>query len=81
MKPNNILGYIHLQCDVLSAMSECLGNIPDQLFDRITQKDFAEPSNFIKGAYICCYLVANGNQPITLLNGLVEVAVNNCNGG
>ncbi|KAL5004639.1 hypothetical protein ScPMuIL_018095 [Solemya velum] len=67
------------ECDILSAMSECLGNIPDQLFDRITHRDFAETGNFIKGAYICCYLVANGKQPITLLNGLIEATVNNCN--
>ena len=64
------------QPDLLRAMAECLTGVPDEVFDSITVDDYSSGSCTLRGLFIGCYLVARGNQPITLLNGLIDSAMN-----
>ncbi|XP_070176499.1 focadhesin-like [Littorina saxatilis] len=58
------------------AMGECLACVPDEIFDSITVEDYMSGKCTLRGFFIGCYLVARGNQPITLLNGLIDSAMN-----
>ncbi|KAL8620364.1 hypothetical protein ACOMHN_060273 [Nucella lapillus] len=64
-------------CPVLyRGMAECLAAVPDEIFDSITAEDYASGTCSVRALFIGCCLVARGNQPITLLNGLIDSAMN-----
>lgn len=61
---------------VYGCMAECLASVPDDIFDSITANDYRSGFCCLRGFYVGCYLVAGGSQPITLLNGLIDTAMN-----
>ncbi|XP_060554387.1 focadhesin-like [Ruditapes philippinarum] len=62
--------------DVLINLAECLRNIPDSLLDKITTGDCTCKDSVTRGTFIRSFLVANGNQPITLLNSCIDATFN-----
>lgn len=62
--------------ELYRGMVECLASVPDEIFDNITLADFTPGACSVRGFFIGCCLVAHGNQPITLLNGLIDNAMN-----
>ncbi|OWF34881.1 focadhesin-like isoform X2 [Mizuhopecten yessoensis] len=69
------------QVPVLCLVADCLGNLPDDLFDKITGEDFLYDASHSKGCLVRCYLVVQGKQPITILNSCIDATFNNkrCN--
>lgn len=67
---------IYFQFAEVSAVAECLGNLPDTLFDRLTEDDFLQKSHD-KGCLVRCYLVAEGRQPLAVLNRCIDASFNN----
>ena len=57
-------------------MSECLSHVPDEIYDNITLNDCTREICSLRGFFIGCSMVARGHQPITLLNGLIDSALN-----
>ncbi|XP_013419042.1 focadhesin isoform X2 [Lingula anatina] len=62
---------------------ECLQNVPDALFDKITSHDLevSSAAGFLKGVFVRCVMVAWGHQPLTLINSCVDAvltAVESC---
>ena len=57
-------------------LAECLRHIPDTLLDKLTTGDCIDKDSVIRGTFIRSFLVANGNQPITLLNSCIDAAFN-----
>ena len=66
-----------VQPELYGEMAECLAAVPDEVFVSITAEDYKPGTCTLRGFFIGCYLVARGNQPITLLNGLIDSAMNN----
>lgn len=56
-------------------MSECLSNLPDEILDEVTLEDFSEDRTFMKGTFVRCYLIANGRQPVALLNSCIDAII------
>ncbi|CAL1526989.1 unnamed protein product, partial [Lymnaea stagnalis] len=61
---------------MLQAMGECLAQLPDDVMDSIIVADFSDATTQIKGSFIRCYLVAQGRQPISLLNYMIDASFN-----
>jgi hypothetical protein len=57
-------------------MADCLSNVPDEIVDNITMADQASGTWSLRAFFIGCCLVARGSQPITLLNVLIDSALN-----
>ena len=57
-------------------MCECLAVLPDKIFDAIIEDDFLDTQLFLKGTYTRCFLIANGKQPIALLNYCIDAIIN-----
>ncbi|XP_067665779.1 focadhesin-like [Haliotis asinina] len=64
-----------LQEALYSQMSECLSNLPDEILDEVTLEDFSEKQTFVKGTFVRCYLIANGRQPVALLNSCIDAII------
>ncbi|XP_060062505.1 focadhesin-like, partial [Ylistrum balloti] len=66
---------------VLCVLADCLGNLPDDLLDKITGEDFLFDKNHSTGCLIRCYLVAQGKQPMAILNSCIDATFNSkrCN--
>ncbi|XP_041369730.1 focadhesin-like [Gigantopelta aegis] len=62
----------NMQLDLYRLMAECLCNLPDETFDRITENDFNQSDTQLKGVFVRCYAVANGRQPCALLNLAID---------
>ncbi|XP_046545325.1 focadhesin-like [Haliotis rubra] len=56
-------------------MSECLSNLLDEILDEVTLEDFNEKQTFVKGTFVRCYLIANGRQPVALLNSCIDAII------
>ncbi|XP_033729341.1 focadhesin-like [Pecten maximus] len=69
------------QVSVLCVLADCLGNLPDDLFDKVTGEDFLYDTSHSNGCLVRCYLVAQGKQPIAILNSCIDATFNNkrCN--
>ena len=61
-----------LQLDLYGLMSECLCNLPDEMFDQVTEHDFSQSDTQLKGVFVRCYAVAKGRQPCALLNLAID---------
>ncbi|KAL4227470.1 hypothetical protein ACF0H5_012914 [Mactra antiquata] len=62
---------------VLKQLSECLSHVPDTILDKIITDDCKDVYSIHRGTFIRCYLVANGNQPVPLLNSCIDATLNN----
>ncbi|XP_061172326.1 focadhesin-like [Saccostrea echinata] len=62
---------------LLHLIGECLGSVPDEVFDELTESDFSEEDNHFLSCFVRCYLVAQGRQPLALLNRCVDASLNN----
>ncbi|XP_029635511.1 focadhesin [Octopus sinensis] len=67
----------HFQPNLYNMMCKCLANLPEDRFDQLTDDDFLDPQLYIKGTYVRCFLVANGKQPLALLNSCIDALINN----
>ncbi|KAK3097709.1 hypothetical protein FSP39_012361 [Pinctada imbricata] len=63
--------------DTLHLIAECLGSIPDDLFDSVTEADSQSEESFMKGLFVRCYLVGQGRQPIAVLNSFIDACISN----
>ncbi|XP_071110148.1 focadhesin-like [Haliotis cracherodii] len=64
-----------LQVALYCQMSECLSNLPDEILDEVTLEDFSEDQTFVKGTFVRCFLIANGRQPVALLNSCIDAII------
>lgn len=64
------------QPDTYNTMCECLSALPDNRFDALIEDDFSDTQLFLKGTYTRCFLIANGKQPIALLNYCIDAIIN-----
>ena len=62
------------QCALLYQLSRCLNHLPDVQFDQLTANDCTDPEALYRGTYVRCYLIAEGHQPIALLNSCIDAA-------
>lgn len=69
------------QISVMCVLADCLGNLPDEMFDELTGEDFLYNERHLTGCLVRCYLVAQGRQPIAILNSCIDATLNNkqCN--
>ncbi|XP_062590715.1 focadhesin-like isoform X2 [Saccostrea cucullata] len=66
---------------LLHLVGECLGSVPDDVFDELTESDFSEEDNHFLSCFVRCYLVAQGRQPLALLNRCVDASLNQADSG
>ncbi len=64
--------------NLYTAMCECLQQLPDDVIDQVTHGDLV-PEHFNKAMFTRCYLVSNGNQPLSWLNPVIEIGLYNEN--
>ena len=53
-------------------MCRCITQLPDDVIDLITSKDFTDLDLYKKCMFTRCYLVAIGHQPLAWLNSGIE---------
>ncbi|XP_048733859.2 focadhesin-like isoform X2 [Ostrea edulis] len=58
-------------------LGECLGSVPDAVFDDLTEGDFSDADDHFLCCFVRCYLVVQGRQPMALLNRCVDASLNN----
>lgn len=66
-----------LQYRVHHLLGECLGSVPDAVFDDLTEGDFSDADDHFLCCFVRCYLVVQGRQPMALLNRCVDASLNN----
>ncbi|XP_022331606.2 focadhesin-like [Crassostrea virginica] len=61
---------------VLHLLAECVGSVADEVFDELTEPDFSGAGDHFLSCFVRCYLLAQGRQPLALLNRCIDSTLN-----
>lgn len=68
-----VVNYVYLLKPAsLTLLGQCLSQLPDKELDTLLSGDCTDAGSLVRGVHVRSFLVANGSQPVALLNSAVD---------